>query len=285
MTVEFILRSNTRNVTGIILETTGLSSAYKFASDPQGLGFAPVLRTWAESPAGGKVLKSSRLSSQEIVLPVEVTGTSRRDVERKLSDLAWILDAPDAELIAVYPADGADPASSRVLSVVWEGGLENLYVTAEGPNSVTVEIDLVAPTGYWVGDTKAEAGGTTHFRTLVANAGDLRAPVQIVWPDGVGTGASRGHRLYNPGGQVVSTFTLGPSSSYRELTYTPNIGWQFFGPDRVERPAEILSVTYGVSRFPWVPARAEAGYYINRDSAGGSQLWQCRIIERWRGVR
>lgn len=143
----------------IPLQTTGVASAYQLLSGTNGFGLPGYAHTLDESPAGGSMLRSSRVLSRDVLLRVEITGEDRGDVADKLDKLGWALSAPEA---FVRATDGSD---SFDLYVRWESGGATPYDDG-GDRSLTVECDLVAPEGFWV------ASGDPAYVDSVESSGE-----------------------------------------------------------------------------------------------------------------
>lgn len=114
-----------------------------------GWGMAPVTNSWFEGAGDGDQYRSTRRTRRELVIPVDVLGNNRQEVEDNLRRLVQIVRQPF--LVHV----DRDSGESFYIPAVYESGLEGVYsVAPEQWNQVNIVLKCGDP--YWTSEAVQE---------------------------------------------------------------------------------------------------------------------------------
>ena len=203
--VEFRIESNA----GVIqlASTPGdWSSPFRLMAGTDGLGLPPEIPRITDSPAGGGVLRSSKVGVRQAVLVVDVHGQDRADTAANLRRLAQVIKTSNRPaLVAALPQQG----TYRMPFVRTDGG-GNGY-DGGGDDIVTWTIGIQCPNPYWVADDPVQVAVRQQDITPVGLLPDL-AELPVMASDAVGelnvtnpgeVEALMAWRIEGPGGAVT----------------------------------------------------------------------------------
>lgn len=121
-------------------------------SGRSGFGVAPTKLITRDGASGGTRWRRTRRGARTIVLPVDIIGDSRQDIEDKQRRLVRLLQDDDsaAKIVATYPS------SERFYTEVhYSGGADPQYGTdTDGRTHSVWALNLLAPDPYWTSETQ-----------------------------------------------------------------------------------------------------------------------------------
>lgn len=249
---------------------------FVYQPDPKGLGLTQRLVEWAESPAGGGRVKSSRVGMRDAELPVVILGDSSDEVRAMQGQLGRVLSTSPVLVVAL------DDGGKYRLPFEWVGG-GNDSLPFEGATELELSITIRCPDPYWVSDDPVQIGpigltgepvgllpdlaelqvmGSSAFGDVqVENPGDAEAPVtwMITGPGGPATVELGGR------GFVLDTvLEAGESVTVRK----GDLGWTVTDQTGASRYADLGPAP----KFPSIPVGESTGSVLMTNAGAGSSV-------------